>query len=83
MKRILLLSAFLLVNMSLIVARLPEVLSDSARFSLITVAPGEFVYSTFGHTALRLKDPASGVDVCFNYGTFDFDQPGFVLKFCQ
>jgi hypothetical protein len=83
MKRILLLSAFLLANMSLIVARLPEVLSDSARFSLITVAPGEFVYSTFGHTALRLKDPASGVDVCFNYGTFDFDQPGFVLKFCQ
>lgn len=83
MKRILLLTAFFIVNLSLTGARLPETLSDSARFSLITVAPGEFVYSTFGHTALRLKDPAGGVDVCFNYGTFDFEQPGFVLKFCQ
>ncbi|MFM7400021.1 MAG: DUF4105 domain-containing protein [Bacteroidota bacterium] len=83
MKRILLLTAFLIVNLSLTWSRLPDTLSDSARFSLITVAPGEFVYSTFGHTALRLKDAASGVDVCFNYGTFDFEQPGFVLKFCQ
>ncbi|MFN7834156.1 MAG: DUF4105 domain-containing protein [Bacteroidota bacterium] len=83
MKRILLLTTLFCANLNLTAARLPETLSDSARFSLITVAPGEFVYSTFGHTALRLKDPASGVDVCFNYGTFDFDQPGFVLKFCQ
>ncbi len=83
MKRILLLTAFLIVNLCMAWTRLPVTLSDSARFSLITVAPGEFVYSTFGHTALRLKDSASGVDVCFNYGTFDFEQPGFVLKFCQ
>lgn len=83
MKRLLLLHAFFIVNLSLTWTRLPETLSDSARFSLITVAPGEFVYSTFGHTALRLNDSASGVDVCFNYGTFDFEQPGFVLKFCQ
>lgn len=83
MKQLLLSTVFFIVNLSWTTARLPETLSDSARFSLITVAPGEFVYSTFGHTALRLKDPAGGVDVCFNYGTFDFDQPGFVLKFCQ
>lgn len=58
-------------------------LSDSARFSLITVAPGEMLYSTFGHSALRVRDPIQRIDRCYNYGTFDFDQPNFILKFCR
>ncbi len=58
-------------------------LSDSARFSLITVAPGEMLYSTFGHSALRVYDPIQRIDRCYNYGTFDFDQPNFILKFCR
>jgi hypothetical protein len=58
-------------------------LSDSARISLMTVAPGAFVYSTFGHSAIRVKDPAQRFDRCYNYGTFDFDQPNFLLKFCR
>lgn len=60
-----------------------QTLSDSARISLMTVAPGEFVYSTFGHSAIRVKDPVTRFDRCFNYGTFDFEQPNFLLKFCQ
>ena len=58
-------------------------LSDSARISLMTVAPGAFVYITFGHSAIRVKDPAQRFDRCYNYGTFDFDQPNFLLKFCR
>lgn len=58
-------------------------LSDSAFISLITVAPGEELYSTFGHSALRVSDPAQQFDRCYNYGTFDFDQPNFLLKFCR
>lgn len=58
-------------------------LSDSAFVSLITVAPGEELYSTFGHSALRVKDPARNFDRCYNYGTFDFDQPNFYLNFCR
>lgn len=58
-------------------------LSDSAFISLITVAPGAELYSTFGHSALRVSDPARQFDRCYNYGTFDFDQPNFYLKFCQ
>lgn len=58
-------------------------LSDSARASLMTVAPGEFLYSTFGHSAIRFFDPANRLDRCYNYGTFDFEQPGFILKFCR
>lgn len=58
-------------------------LSDSARVSLMTVAPGEFVYSTFGHSAIRVKDPLQRFDRCYNYGTFDFEQPNFLLNFCR
>lgn len=59
------------------------VLSDSARISLMTVAPGDFVYSTFGHSAIRIYDPIQRFDRCYNYGTFDFEQPNFILKFCR
>ncbi len=58
-------------------------LSDSSTISLMTVAPGEEVYSLFGHSALRVRDPLQRLDRCYNYGTFDFDQPNFLLKFCR
>ncbi|MBL7775207.1 MAG: DUF4105 domain-containing protein [Saprospiraceae bacterium] len=59
------------------------VLSENARISLMTVAPGDMLYSTFGHSALRVRDPEHRIDRCYNYGTFDFEQPNFILKFCQ
>lgn len=64
-------------------AAFAQTLSDSAQISLMTVVPGEFIYSTFGHSAIRVKDPGTRFDRCYNYGTFDFDQPNFILKFCQ
>ena len=56
-------------------------LSDSARVSLLTMLPGEAVYSLWGHNAIRIADPASGIDRAYNYGTFDASQPHFVLRF--
>jgi len=50
-------------------------LSDEARISLITILPGDVVYSLFGHSALRVYDPATDLDVSFNYGTFGFTNP--------
>lgn len=57
-------------------------LSEEAVISLITCGPGEELYSTFGHSAIRVKDPAHG-DIVFNYGTFSFNQPNFYLRFAQ
>ncbi len=57
------------------------VLSDSSTISLITVLPGEAVYSLFGHSAIRVQDPALGIDLSYSYGTFHFDDPMFVVKF--
>lgn len=58
-------------------------LSDSATLSLITCSPGPQIYALFGHTAIRLVDPARGLDIVFNYGMFNFNKPNFYLKFIQ
>lgn len=58
-------------------------LSDSAKFSLITIGPGIDVYSTYGHSAIRLQDPVNRLDIAFNYGTFSFSTDYFILKFAR
>lgn len=63
-------------------ADVPE-LSELATVSLLTMLPGREVYSLFGHTALRISDPMLGMDRTYNYGTFDFSQPYFVLRFLR
>jgi Domain of unknown function (DUF4105) len=53
------------------------------RISLLTCTPGQELYSTFGHSALRVTDSLTGEDIIYNYGTFDFDDPGFYSKFIR
>lgn len=53
------------------------------RISLLTCAPGAELYSTFGHTALRIQDTTRGTDLVYNYGTFNFDDPDFYIKFVR
>lgn len=59
--------------------------SCHVRISLITCAPGQELYSTFGHTAIRITDTAARQDLVYNYGTFvgDFNDPAFYLKFIR
>lgn len=52
------------------------------RISLLTCGPGNDLYTTFGHTAVRVID-SSGGDYVFNYGTFDFSTPHFYWKFTR
>lgn len=56
-------------------------LSEKAQVSLITASPGNDLYTVFGHTALRVHDPVTGINRMYNYGTFDFDTQGFYWKF--
>lgn len=57
--------------------------SCKLRISVLTCAPGEELYSTFGHTALRVIDSSAGTDLVFNWGTFDFSDPDFYTKFVR
>ena len=43
-------------------------LSSEAKISLLTCAPGDEIYSYFGHSAVRINDPQNGIDFVFNYG---------------
>ncbi|MCB0480104.1 MAG: DUF4105 domain-containing protein [Flavobacteriales bacterium] len=54
-------------------------LSSQSQVSVLTVGPGEDLYSIFGHTAIRIKDDSLNVDVVFNYGTFEFSDDFYVL----
>lgn len=62
--------------------------SSRLRISLLTCTPGEELYSTFGHSAYRIVDSSKAFndnwrDVVYNYGTFNFDDDGFYLKFVR
>ena len=58
-------------------------LSSSAQISILTCDPGNELYSTFGHTGIRVMDPQLGLDSVFNYGIFDFKTEGFYIKFLR
>ena len=58
-------------------------LSESCQVSVLTCATGDQLYSKFGHTAIRVQDPVLAIDVVYNYGTFDFNQPNFYLNFVK
>ncbi len=60
-----------------------QMLSSYAEISLITCNPGNELYSVFGHSAIRVNDPEKGIDWVYNYGTFNFAQPGFYVKFVR
>ncbi len=62
-------------------AQIPDHLSDNAHISLLTILPGDALYSAFGHSAVRVHDPDAGMDIVFNYGTFDFSDPMFIPRF--
>lgn len=55
--------------------------TDSLTVSLLTCGPGQEVYNLFGHSAIRVKNEATGVDYVFNYGIFSFNTPNFVPRF--
>ena len=58
-------------------------LSKDAKISVLTCGLGNETYSYFGHTAIRVSDPANNLDVVYNYGAFDFRTPNFVAKFTK
>lgn len=58
-------------------------LSENTMVSVLTCGRGEELYSTFGHTALRIKDDESNLDIVFNYGAFDFRTENFYFKFVK
>jgi len=53
------------------------------QISILTCAPGEDVYTAWGHTAIRIIDSANQTDIVYNFGTFDFNTPNFLVEFVK
>lgn len=59
-------------------------LTNEAQVSLLTIASSEDeVYTIYGHSAIRIQDPAQKFDIVFNYGIFDFSKPHFIYHFTK
>ena len=58
-------------------------LKPRIQFSIITCAAGSDIYTTWGHTAVRVVDSVNNTDIVFNYGTFNFNEPNFIAKFVK
>lgn len=54
-------------------------LAQNYEISILTCSPGNRLYSIFGHSAIRVRSTES--DLVFNYGTFNYHQPGFYRNF--
>lgn len=57
-------------------------LSENSSVSILTCGKtSKFLYSLFGHSAIRIKDAKKQIDLVCNYGTFDNDDPEFYINF--
>lgn len=81
MKKILIIS-LITTLFTTIAAAQPVQLSERSYIEVYTCAPGNQLYSQFGHTAIGVIDPRQNLHEVFNYGTFSFNTPHFYLKFC-
>ncbi len=50
---------------------------------LLTMGPGDQVWEKFGHNAIWIRDAATGRDVVYHWGLFDFADKEFVPRFIQ
>lgn len=62
-------------------ARTDAATLDAPRIGLITMAPGIDYWARFGHNAILVDDGTSRT--LYNYGYFDFAQPGFLTRFLR
>lgn len=82
MKKTLLSLVFVLLFLHISGQETPQ-LSNNAQISILTCGSGDQLYTAFGHTAFRVQDSVLGLDLVYNYGTFDFKKPNFYLNFAK
>lgn len=84
MRKLCLLSLYLLLgffNSSNLGAQ--DSTKSALQISILTCAPGEDVYTAWGHTAIRIVDSSNQTDIVYNFGTFDFNTPNFLAEFVK
>ena len=57
--------------------------NNNIEISLLTCSSGSETFTAWGHSAIRIIDKDSSVDIVYNFGLFDFNTPDFYLKFIK
>ena len=58
------------------------VLSDQATVTMVTIGPYQpELWSSWGHSAIRIKDPENQIDWAYDFGRFSFDQDNFYWNY--
>ena len=83
MKKTRILTLLFLAFVSTLKAQEHIQLTRNTQISVLTIAPGNELADSFGHSAFRVRDPFLSVDYVYNYGTYDFNTPNFYGKFAQ
>lgn len=55
--------------------------AGDVKVSVLVFGPGPASWERFGHIALRFQSGPQNLDVCYDWGRFDFDAAGFFSKF--
>lgn len=58
-----------------------DTITSDAQIYLMTVGVGDQIYARYGHTMIRVHETMSASDSVYNWGMFDFADPGFAWKF--
>lgn len=56
---------------------------SALRIGLMTISPGSVYWQSFGHNAILVENTVLREARLYNFGTFDFDQPNFLLNFLR
>ena len=50
---------------------------------LMTMGQGDQVWERYGHNAIGIRNSITNSDIVYNWGIFDFEEPGFVGRFVR
>lgn len=62
---------------------LPAVSMAAPRIGVVTMEPGPSYWERFGHNAILVDAGDGSEPTLYNYGFFDFDEPGFLVNFLR
>ena len=60
-----------------------EPVEDRFQIEIVTVDPGSKLFSRWGHISIVVKDKIAETRKAYNYGTFDFDDPGLRFRYAR
>jgi hypothetical protein len=74
---------FALTALLALLSLLAQPLQAAPTVGLVTMEPGEAYWARFGHNALLIDHGDGREPVFYNFGYFDFEQPGFLARFLR